>query len=296
MNQRTVLLLDDVAADRQLAARVLHKHGWIVHGARTTVEADALLVQIAGSTHPLIVTDLHMPADPAHRNGDRAIVAGAQWALRVRAQMERGMLPRVPIVALTALTEHEIHLTALAFGCDAVVPKPITPALPDQIERALAQVGDDGDVVGAAALLRLLRHQLAIALQPPPTCAPITEQDVTRALLAYHRRGLLGLGDSTLAAALAPHIASTLRRGEHTYAVLVDQLAAVMRLGVHESIAILQGALIEHTSPADQSAALGVSLSEYYRRRREAIAVLVQLLTNDQRPTTNDQRRMTNDE
>jgi CheY-like chemotaxis protein len=280
MNQHTVLLLDDVAADRQLAARVLRGRGWIVHGARTTEEADALLAQLAASPRPLIVTDLHMPADPAHRSGDRAIVAGAQWALRVRAQMERNVLTRVPIVALTALTEHEIHLTALAFGCDAVVPKPITPALGDQIERALTHMGDDGDPVGAAALLRLLRHRLADALQPPPARAPITEQDVTRALLAYHRRGLVGLGDSTLAAALAPHITSTLRRGEHTYAVLVAQLAAVMRLGAHESIAILQGELIEHTSPTDQSAALGVSLSEYYRRRREAIVVLVELLTN----------------
>jgi CheY-like chemotaxis protein len=252
-----------------------------VHGARTTVEADALLAQLAASAHPLIVTDLHMLADPAFRSGDRAMVAGAQWALRVRAQMERAVLPRVPIVALTALTEHETHLTALAFGCDAVVPKPITLALPDQVERALAQVGEDGDVVGAAALLRLLRHLLADAFHPPPARAPITEQDVTRALLAYHRRGLVGLGDSTLAAARAPHSASTLRRGEHTYAVLVNQLAAVLRLGAHESIAILQGELIEHTSPADQSAALGVSMSEYYRRRREAIVVLVDLLTQD---------------
>ncbi len=103
---------------------------------------------------------------------------------------------------------------------------------------------------------------------------------MTRALLAYHRRGLVGLGDSTLAAALAPHIGGTLRRGEHTYAVLADQLAAVMRLGAHESIAILQGELIEHTSPADQSAAHGISLSEYHRRR-EASGVLVELLTQN---------------
>jgi CheY-like chemotaxis protein len=138
MNQRTVLLLDDVAADRQLAARVLRGRGWFVHAARITIEADALLGQIAASPHPLIVTDLHMPADPTHRSGGRGIVAGAQWALRVRARMERAALPRLLIVALTALTEHEIHLTALAFGCDAVVPKPITPALPEEIERTLA--------------------------------------------------------------------------------------------------------------------------------------------------------------
>jgi len=288
MITHTALLVDDVAADRQLAARVLRQRGWTVHGARTTLEGDALLQELATSKHPLIVTDLHMPTDPAHRAGDRDTVAGAQWALRVRAQMERGTLLRMPIVALTALTEHEIHLTALAFGCDAVVLKPITPNLAERIERALQPQNDDADPVGAGPLLRLLRHRLADALQQPHVRREITEHGVTRALLAYHRRGRVGLGESMLAATLAPHLAGTLQRGNYVYAVLVDQLAAVMRLGAHESMAILQGELVAQVPPAEQSAALGLSQSEYYRRRRDAIAVLVDLLTNDQRPTTND--------
>lgn len=281
MTARTVILVDDVAADRQLAARMLRQRGWSVHPARTTPEGDALLHEIAASEHPLIVTDLHMPADPAHRTGDRTTPAGAQWTLRVRAQMERGMLPRVPIVALTALTEHEIHLTALAFGCDAVVPKPITPNLSERIERALQANSADADPVGAGPLLCLLRHRLADALQQAQ--AQITEHDVTRALLAYHRRGRVGLGESTLAAALAPHIAGTLQRGDHVYALLVEELAAVMRLGAHESMAILQNELVAQVPPAEQSAALGLSQSEYYRRRREAITVLVELLTDAER-------------
>jgi hypothetical protein len=52
-----------------------------------------------------------------------------------------------------------------------------------------------------------------------------------------------------------------------------------MRLGVNESIAILQGELVGQLSVADQCAALGISRSEYYRRRREATAVLLDLLT-----------------
>ncbi len=52
-----------------------------------------------------------------------------------------------------------------------------------------------------------------------------------------------------------------------------------MRLGAPESIAILQGELLNQASPTEQAAELGLSLSEYYRRRREATLVLLDLLT-----------------
>jgi CheY-like chemotaxis protein len=226
-----------------------------------------------------------MPADPAHRSGDRTTAAGAQWALRLRAHMERGVLPRLPIVALTALTDHEIHLTALACGCDAVVPKPITTDLGQRIQHTLARMtADDADPVGAAALLGLLRHHLTDALARSQSTPQPAEHDITRTLLAYHRRGLVGLGESMLAAALSPHLHSIIARGEYTYEVLVDQLNASMRLGAFQSMAILQGELMHQTSPAEQSAALGLSLSEYYRRRREAIGVLLELLAQERSP------------
>ena len=281
MTERIAILVDDIAADRQLAARVLRQAGWTIHPARTTAEGDALVQQITGESDlsPLIITDLHMPGDPLHRTGDRTIIAGAQWALKLRTQMERGQAARLSIVALTALTEHEIHLTALAFGCDAVVPKPITPDLADRVEKALRRsAADDADPVGATALLGLLRYRLAEALTQPLPQRRLTEHDITRALLAYHRRGVVGLGESALAAALVPQAPSMMKRGERTYALLVEQLDAIMHLGAFESISIVQGELVGHTSPAEQSAALGLSPSEYYRRRREAISVLLEML------------------
>ena len=57
------------------------------------------------------------------------------------------------------------------------------------------------------------------------------------------------------------------------------QLDEIMRLGAPESLAILQGELVNQASPAQQCAELGLSLSEYYRRRREATLVLLDLLT-----------------
>jgi hypothetical protein len=213
--------------------------------------------------------------------------------------MERGELPRAPIVALTALTEREIYLTALAFGCDAVLSKPATPDLAMRIEQGLAQARDeDADAVGAGALLRLLRCRLADTIAPyaytptrgamggsgdatPPfaRATGLIEQDITRALLAYHRRGLVGLGESALAAHLTPESTGLLQRGERTYTLLTRHLDEIMRLGAPESIAILQGELLNQASPTEQAAELGLSLSEYYRRRRDATLVLLDMLT-----------------
>jgi CheY-like chemotaxis protein len=282
MNPNIAIIVDDLAADRRLAARALERAGWTAHTARSSVEGDRLVAQLlcdGDAARIVIITDLHMPNDPPFSASDRRTVAGAQFALRLRARMERGELPRAPIIALTALTEREIHLTALAFGCDAVLPKPATPDLVARIEQALAQARtEDGDPVGAGALLRLLRCRLAESTirQVVPD---LTEQDITKALLAYHRRGLVGLGESTLAAHLALRVAGLLQRGEQTYAMLVRHLDEIMQLGAPESLAILQGELVNHASPAEQCAELGLSLSEYYRRRREATLVLLDLLT-----------------
>jgi CheY-like chemotaxis protein len=282
MSASVAIIVDDLAADRRLAARALERTGWAAHAARNSAEGDALIERLlcaSAAVRLVIITDLHMPSDPAYHASDRRTVAGAQFALRLRARMERGELPRAPIVALTALTEREIYMTALAFGCDAVLPKPATPDLAARIEQALAQAhAADADAVGAGALLRLLRCRLAeVTVQQ--AARGLTEQDITRALLAYHRRGPTGLGESALAAYLAPQAAGLLQRGEQTYALLVRHLDEIMRLGAPESIAILQGELVHQAPPTQQAADMGLSLSEYYRRRREATLVLLDLLT-----------------
>ena len=59
---------------------------------------------------------------------------------------------------------------------------------------------------------------------------------------------------------------------------LLVALTAVMEMGMHESMQLLMGELRHQLSPAEQSTALGLSLSEYYRRRRDAVAVLLDML------------------
>lgn len=283
MDMHNVIVIDDLAADRQLAVRVLRRANWNVQAVRSTVEAEVLIAAIRTEerAHTLILTDLHMPRDPAHGDVAGGATAGARWALQLRVRMEQGKVPRFPIIAFTALTEREIFTTALVFGCDAVVSKPVTPDLTARITRAVEQSEADFiDPAGATALLRLLRCRLANAVGTTSTSnQQLTEAELTRALLAYQRRGVVGLGESALAAYLVPHATSLIVRGERTYKLLLHHLHTILSLNASASLTLLKGELQHHISPSDQAAELGLSISEYYRRRREAIAVLFDLLT-----------------
>ncbi len=89
----------------------------------------------------------------------------------------------------------------------------------------------------------------------------------------------MGLGNSSLALALAPHHSSAVQRGEYTYLALHQHLDTIKQLGADESLTILQGELLNLSSPDEVRRGLGISRSEYYRRRNEAMAVLLDLLT-----------------
>jgi hypothetical protein len=140
---------------------------------------------------------------------------------------------------------------------------------------------EDSDPLGTSALLGLLRCRLAESLPRSTPPIAITEHDITKALLAYRRYGLVGLGESTLAAYLLPQSSNMLQRGEHTHARLIEYLHEVMQLGASESLLILQQELQRPAAPAEQRAELGLSKSEYYRRRREAMSALLALLTSE---------------
>jgi CheY-like chemotaxis protein len=287
MEIQHAIVVDDLAADRRLAAACLRLAGWGVDLARDSVEAERLIAQIVDSgraASSVIVTDLYMPADPAYRAGEQEEIAGARLALALRVRMERGDLPRMPIIALTAMAESEMLATALAFGCDAVLAKPATPDLAGLIQARVAQLHNEAaDSSGAGALLALLRSRLALVLvTETPAFAPLTEHDITKALLAYQRRGVVGLGESTLGIMLAAQSSSASQRGAQIYAMLLQALGDIMHLGAHESAAILRGELVQQLSVAEQCATLGISRSEYYRRRHKAVAVLLELLTSKQ--------------
>lgn len=207
MTYHSAIIVDDLAADRQLAAHALRQFGWAVQVARNSAEASILLAKVVASTlapNTIILTDLHMPNDPIHRTATGNQRAGSSYALALRARMELGEIPRMPIIALTALTEHEAHLTAIAFGCDAVLLKPATSDLSTRITAALNDAANElTDTIGANAILSLLRQRLAAELLGNSTKI-ISEHDITKALLAYRRYGTVGLGQSLLSVWLVP--------------------------------------------------------------------------------------------
>ena len=267
------IVIDDLSYHRDLAARVLRRAGWAVHLAASCAAGEALAEQVLGgpdAMRTVILTDLRLPGDPTDVAG-RQVPAGARLALRLCGRMERGELPYAPIVALTALNDIEDHEAALLCGCAAVLAKPVTPALPARIVAALAQAPGEDTVA------RRLRSWLAGATAPGRVPA-LTERDLYAALLAHRRRGPLGLGESALAEALAPQIASRVRRGEHVYYLLEGHLAELKRLGAPQAFEILHGELTGEASPERQQATLGLSRAEYYERRRAAALALLDLL------------------
>lgn len=268
-----VLIVDDIANDRLLTIRIFRKQGWRVHEAASILEAlnefDQLQSTISAD-ELRIVLDLHMP-DPTIRTAGDQRLAGARLALLLRQRMSTP----IPIIALTAMTEATVHSTALTLGCDAVFLKPATSDLPAHIATFQAQI----EPPGTTPALQMMRSMIArdIESQLPATKHVISESDLTKALLAYRREGLFGLGESVLALALFPQISSVEQRGTATLAHLQELLVHVRQLRGDQTARLLAGELALY-SPEQNMHELGVSKSEYYRRRSEAASVMIELL------------------
>ena len=75
------IVVDDLAVERQLAVYALEQAGWQVYTARNSLEGMLHIEHIlAGpeASGTLILTDLHMPNDPAYREmANRRATAGA---------------------------------------------------------------------------------------------------------------------------------------------------------------------------------------------------------------------------
>ncbi|ABX03808.1 MAG TPA: response regulator [Herpetosiphon sp.] len=270
------IIVDDLAVDRQLAARYLQAAGYQTSMARSSKQAIEQLQQALAIYQPsqiLLLVDLNMPNDPALQQVVASSLAGANLALQLQIQIANGSLPPLAIVALTALSASEVHQTAIAFGCDAVLEKPATPDLAQRIEQALATSAQQSPI-GSQALLNILRLRL---LAPTPS-PPLNEEDLTKALLQLHRQGLVGLGTSHLAKYLFPQIANDYQRGLQTQAKIANVIREAMQLNVLETLAILEGEFVQLHAPQTQAQQLHLSKSEYYRRRKEAIAQLYHIL------------------
>lgn len=107
----TVLVVDDVPANRKLLADVLSNAGYVVSVASSGEEA---LEKVASAKPDLVLLDILMPG-----------LNGYEVCKRIRAGSTMGVLP---VVMVTALDPTEERIKGLEAGADDFLTKPINPA------------------------------------------------------------------------------------------------------------------------------------------------------------------------
>jgi CheY-like chemotaxis protein len=104
-----VLVVDDVAATRQLMRRILERDHMRVLEAASGEEA---IRTIAGSRPEAVVLDLRLPG-----------MSGFDVARTVRANPDEA-IAATPLLACSASIQQEVRREALAAGCDDFQGKP----------------------------------------------------------------------------------------------------------------------------------------------------------------------------
>lgn len=100
----TVLVVDDTAEGRELAASCLHDHGMKVLFAENGVQAQKVLAELEPDA---VLTDLHMPE-----------MGGLELVEFVRSQYSN-----IPVVLMTSKGNEQIAVDALKAGALSYVPK-----------------------------------------------------------------------------------------------------------------------------------------------------------------------------
>jgi DNA-binding response OmpR family regulator len=111
-HEKTVLVVDDEEALRELAARLIAKRGYNVLTAADGSEALATLVN--GTRIDLLVLDVMMPG-----------LSGLQTLEEVR---KRGYT-QLPVVLLTAQSKDEHIIGGYQKGADCYITKPLQPSV-----------------------------------------------------------------------------------------------------------------------------------------------------------------------
>ncbi len=120
--QLRILLAEDNMVNRQLAVRLLEKHGHTVVSAGNGLEAVTLLANAPGGEFDVVLMDVQMPE-----------MDGFQATALIR-EKEQASGQHVPIIAMTAHAMKGDRERCLAAGMDGYVAKPVRP---DELFEAL---------------------------------------------------------------------------------------------------------------------------------------------------------------
>jgi CheY-like chemotaxis protein/anti-sigma regulatory factor (Ser/Thr protein kinase) len=151
---RTVLVIDDSAADRRLAGGLLERTA----GVKVEYASDGreALDRFESEVPDLAVTDLIMPS-----------VDGLEFVSTVKSEF-----PLVPVVLMTARGNEEIALSALRAGAAGYVPKRILAQdLAATVQRILAAAREDRSL--SRLMHRMVDNRSSFVLHNDPSLIPL---------------------------------------------------------------------------------------------------------------------------
>ncbi|MBE7467889.1 MAG: hybrid sensor histidine kinase/response regulator [Anaerolineae bacterium] len=146
---KTILYVEDNAANRVLVRQVLEGVGYIVLEATDGLSG----IKAAQETHPdLILMDINIPG-----------MDGYEAATRIKSLPE---LSDIPIIALTAKVMAGDRERALAAGCNGYIAKPIdVDTLPQQVAEFLGGMRESITIEQESAYLREYNERLVDRLE-----------------------------------------------------------------------------------------------------------------------------------
>ncbi|MCC8998347.1 MAG: EAL domain-containing protein [Candidatus Contendobacter sp.] len=186
-----ILFVEDVPADAELAARVLHKEGWSFTSIRVESQEE-FLKALADYRPELIISDYSLP----QFDGMRAL------------QLSLDSDPNLPFIILTGSTNEEIAVDCIKAGAWDYVLKGRMTRLPFAVKAALERKKTWTIQAEAEAALRLQ----STALQAAANAIIITDRD---GVIQWVNRAFSTLTGYTLIEAVGKNPCDLVRSGRH---------------------------------------------------------------------------------
>ncbi len=183
MNGKTILLVEDETAIREMVSLALERAGFTVWQAEDGATAERLLVDVVPD---LMLLDWMMPG-----------ISGIELARRLRRDE---VTREVPIIMLTARTEEEDTIRGLESGVDDYMTKPFSPreliARINALLRRTSPAQADGTLEAAGLVLDTHSHRVTAngeVLEMGPTEFRLLQFFMSHPERVYSRAQLLDM-------------------------------------------------------------------------------------------------------
>ncbi len=127
-----VLVVEDNLINQKVIVKILNRHGFrsdVAHNGRQAVEA------LRKKAYDVVLMDIQMP-----------VMNGFEATSAIRNPSNKCLVPRVPIIAVTANTMKDARKACVKAGMDDFLPKPVVP---DRLIQKIRQLCDKTRVINA---------------------------------------------------------------------------------------------------------------------------------------------------